>query len=286
MRVGVIGIGIIGRAVVNRMSEAEIPVSIFNRSMDRIRDLDSDNLIVQKSAEDLIKASEYVILTVSDREAIDEVLFSSSVDFSSKVIIQMGTISPQQSQDLQNKIVSAGGRYVESPILGSRREIQQKSIILLVGCVKELYSEVSELLHIFGENVHYLGAVGKASALKLAMNNLIAMHAAGMSLSLGMIKESQIDPQIFMGILKTSSLYAPMFDKKLKNWLSNEYSDPNFPTKHLLKDVDLIANYTDSIGLQTNAIRAVRAIVEKSIELGYGDEDYSAIFKTINGIKS
>lgn len=284
MRVGVIGIGIIGREVVGRLNKSEVSVSVFNRTSERISDLDPKKLRICHSPNELIEANSYILLTLSDKEAIDDVLSDTELDLSNKTVIQMGTISPAQSQELQERVRIAGGQYVESPILGSRREIQQKSIILLVGCPRDLFDKVLEFLKIFGDNVNYIGEVGQASALKLAMNQIIAMHAVGMSLSLGIIQKSQIDPDVFMNILKTSALYAPMFDKKLSNWLSNEYSNPNFPTKHLLKDVDLIEHHAESIGLHTDVIAAVKSTVKKSVAQGYGDQDYSAVFKTINKV--
>ena len=116
--------------------------------------------------------------------------------------------------------------------------------------------------------MNYIGAVGKASALKLALNHLIAMHAVGMSLSLGIVQKNNIDVDVFMRILKSSALYAPMFEKKLPNWLDREYENPNFSTKHLLKDVELIKQHVQKLGLSDEVVQAVKTIIEETVREG------------------
>ncbi|MBZ0165555.1 MAG: NAD-binding protein, partial [Candidatus Omnitrophica bacterium] len=121
-----------------------------------------------------------------------------------------------------------------------------------------------------------------AAALKLALNQLIAVHAAGFSLSLGIVERNDIDRQLFMEILRESSLYTSMYDKKLHNWVERDFSNPNFPTKHLQKDVRLISEHASEAGLNTGVLEAIRTIIDQSVERGCGDMDYSSIINVIH----
>jgi 3-hydroxyisobutyrate dehydrogenase len=62
----------------------------------------------------------------------------------------------------------------------------------------------------------------------------------------------------FMAVLRDSTLYAATFDKKLARLMNRDYAKPNFPTKHLLKDAELILNEAADLGLNTNGIAGVR----------------------------
>ena len=84
-----------------------------------------------------------------------------------------------------------------------------------------------------------------------------------------------------MSILKTSALYAPAFEKKLPRLLARHYDQPNFPTSHLLKDVNLFVDEAQQHGLNVAGITGVRAILEQTIQKGYRDADYSALFESI-----
>lgn len=124
--------------------------------------------------------------------------------------------------------------------------------------------------------------MGKASALKLALNQLIASLTASFSLSLGLVLHAGVDPDIFMRVLRNSALYAPTFDKKLDNMKNRNFIPPNFPVKHLLKDVDLILNSSSKAGLNTAQLEGARKILVDAIEKGLKEEDYSALYNAVN----
>ena len=85
-----------------------------------------------------------------------------------------------------------------------------------------------------------------------------------------------------MEILRASALYAPTFDKKLARMSDRQYDSPNFPTKHLLKDIDLFLQQAETLGLNTSSLQGIRELVQKAIDLGFSEGDYSAIFSAIS----
>ena len=89
-----------------------------------------------------------------------------------------------------------------------------------------------------------------------------------------------------MQILRQSALYAPTFDKKLQRMLDSNYSNPNFPTKHLLKDTDLFLSEAQSVALNVSSLEGVRQVLEMAQQLGLSEEDYSSLFAAINFKKS
>lgn len=284
MVIAVIGTGIIGTKIAERLLDNHYTVHVHNRTLQKMNELKLKGAAVEENVNSIISKADCLILTLSDKKTIDEVLCRNQFNFKNKIILQMGTISPAESVDLYKSITAAGGKYLECPILGSRKEIEQTNLIIMVGGSRALYKRVQPFLSQFGSDHYYIGKVGQAAALKLALNHLIASHVAGFSLSLGIVEKNKIDPKTFMGILSKSSLFAPMFDKKLKNWTTRNYSNPNFPTKHLLKDVRLIAEHAESIGLNTMVVRAIESLVQESVDQGLADLDYSSIFNTINRI--
>jgi 3-hydroxyisobutyrate dehydrogenase len=82
-----------------------------------------------------------------------------------------------------------------------------------------------------------------------------------------------------MTILRASALYAPTFDKKLTRLLDRQYDQPNFPTKHLAKDLQLFA--TSATGLNLAGVQGVQEILRRAIDLGAADQDYAALYEAI-----
>jgi 3-hydroxyisobutyrate dehydrogenase len=126
-----------------------------------------------------------------------------------------------------------------------------------------------------------MGQVGTAAATKLALNQLIGSLTSAFSISLALVQNSNVNLEAFMDILRQSALYAPTFDKKLQRMVDQNYSNPNFPTKHLLKDMHLSRTAAQAHGIDTQLIEAIIQITERSIQQGQGDSDYSALYSTI-----
>jgi 3-hydroxyisobutyrate dehydrogenase len=123
-----------------------------------------------------------------------------------------------------------------------------------------------------------IGEVGSAAALKLALNQLIASLTSAFALSLAFLSKQEVDLEKFMTILRQSALYAPTFDKKLTRMLEENYANPNFPTKHLLKDVNLFLAESEQLDLTVFPLTGVQRLLEKALSLGLADEDYSALY--------
>ncbi|MFO0766372.1 MAG: NAD-binding protein [Nitrospiraceae bacterium] len=86
-----------------------------------------------------------------------------------------------------------------------------------------------------------------------------------------------------MALLRKSALFAPTFDKKLPRLTTREYQRPNFSTRHLLKDVDLMLETSQRAGLSTLGLQGVRSLLERALEMGFSDGDYSALYEAIDG---
>lgn len=91
-----------------------------------------------------------------------------------------------------------------------------------------------------------------------------------------------VDVEAFMEVLRNSALYAPTFDKKLSRMVERNYADPNFPTKYLLKDVNLFLGEAQGIGLETSSLQGVQQLLNTAISQGLSETDYSALFNTVN----
>ncbi len=284
MKIAVLGTGLMGQPLAERLLIASLPVIVYNRTLSKVEGLKSAGATIAETPLEAIATADTLILMLSDAKAIQSVILSPETTpaLQGRTIIQMGTIAPSQSQGIQQKIQENGGSYLEAPVLGSIPEAKAGSLLVMVGATVSQFEQWQRLLSYFGPDPQLIGEVGTASALKLALNQLIAALTSGFGLSLGLIERQGVDIQKFMGILRKSALYAPTFDKKLPRMRDRHFTNPNFPTKHLLKDVDLFLSQAEKMGLNTQGLTGIREIIAKSIDLGLSDSDYSALYQVIN----
>jgi len=287
MDVAVLGTGLLGRAVAERVHAMGHNLSAYNRSVEKTLPLRRLGIRIAPTAEGAISGAKAVLLLLSDAAAIRALLFDQATRraVTGRTIIQMGTIGPSESRSIQQEVEDLGGRYLETPVLGSMAEAKAGTLLIMVGADAEYFAEWEPFLSGLGSVVRLIGPVGTAALLKLALNQLIAAETAAFALSLGLIRREGIEVETFMALLRQSALYASTFDKKLPRLLERNYEQPNFSVRHLLKDVDLILRETETRRLASGGLQGVRSLLTDTIDLGLGTVDYSALYERIDPAK-
>lgn len=280
MDITLIGTGLIGFNIAKRLklSNPKNNISVYNRRIEKALPLKEFDINILENLSDI--KSDFIISVLTNYQANLDIL-SEMDNIEGKTFIQMGTISARENFQLSNIVAFKKANYIESPVLGSKKEAETGKLLIMWSGDKNLSTKCEPIFKLLSEKCMYIGEIGKASNLKLALNQLIASLTASFSLSLGIVEKSGIDVDIFMDLLRNSALYAPTFDKKLDNMLNRNFENPNFPTKHLLKDVELILDTSKELGLNSEILNSIKTVVEDSIKLNLQDKDYSSIFNAI-----
>lgn len=285
-KIAFFGTGLLGEPMAHRLLEEKYPLTVYNRTLSKTEALKKKGAVIAKTPAEAMIAADVFIAMLSDYRAIEDVLVSRDpVLFKGKTLVQMSTISPQESLTLKERIENAGGEYLEAPVLGSIPQAKSRTLFILVGGSDAQFKKWDPLLSVFGDKRVHFGAVGKAAAAKLALNQLIASLTAAFSMSLGFLREKEVDIGKFMGILRESALYAPTFDKKFDKMMHRDFANPNFPVKHLLKDVELILGAFGDAGIHTAPLQGVKEILIEAVDKGNSEMDYSALYNAIHPAK-
>jgi 3-hydroxyisobutyrate dehydrogenase len=282
MTVSIIGIGLMGQALGERLLDKQQNLVVFNRHLDKTHKLVQQGASVAVSAQQAVSKSKICLLLLSDATAINSTLDMIEPNcFKGKTIIQMGTIAPAESVAIELRLTESGGHYLECPVLGSLPEARAGSLILMAAGNRVVFDAVQPLLGLVGKPPQYFGKTGQGATLKLAINQLIAGLTSSFALSLALVEKNEVNIEQFMSVVRDSALYAPTFDKKLDRMLSGDFSNPNFPTKHLAKDTNLFLDVAKELALNTIALEGISALLEDTIAKGLSDTDYSALYAGI-----
>ena len=285
MKLALLGTGLMGRPMAARLLKMGHALTAYNRTREKAEPVAEAGVHMADTPWEAVESAECIILMLADAGAIRSLLLPAEGSrplMAGRTIIQMGTVSPDQSLALKKDIELEGAEYLEAPVLGSFPEVEKGELVVMVGADSEQYSRWAPLLSAFSPEPFHVGPVPKAAALKLALNQLIAALTAAFSLSLGMVQRRNVDPELFMKILRNSALYARQFDKKMDRMLARDFSEPHFPTRHLLKDIRLMLAEGKSVGLETESLEGIEKVVEKAIRMGWKDTDYSSLYNAVN----
>jgi len=283
MNIALIGTGLMGQALAQHLITQQQQLTVFNRTADKLIALQQQGAQIASSAQQALETSDYCLLMLSDAAAI-WTLFNTidPTAFNNKLIIQMGTIAPDESRAIAQYITEHKGHYLECPVLGSLPEARTGSLILMAGGSVDNYQRALPLLNLIGNDPKHIGDMGQGATVKLAMNQLIAGLTSSFALSLALVEKEGIEIEQFMAIVRESALYAPTFDKKLDRMISRDFSKPNFPTKHLAKDTKLFLSVAQHLKLESCGLEGIDQLLDKALAQGLADTDYSAIYAAVN----
>lgn len=282
MKIAFLGTGLMGQKMAERLLEKGFNVTVWNRTKSKTENLKMKGADVAQTPSEAIIKSELIITMLSDFNAVCSVLFSEENNFGGKTVLQMSTIAPDESEILCDRVEQFDGEYLEAPVLGGLGQIPEGKLLPMVGSTKEQFEKWKPFLENFAESVNYMGEVGKGAAAKLACNQLIASLVTSFAMSLGYIQNEKIDVDAFMNVIRQSSYFAPAFDRKLNNMISRDFSNTNFPLKHLLKDINLALKEFFNNGINTIPLEGVKNIFLEAMRRNYSEQDYSALYSIIN----
>ena len=278
MTLALLGTGLLGSAIATRLLNAGESLVVWNRTPERCKPLLEVGAHQAASPRDAAAGANWLITVLSDGPSTASVLLDEVGDrLEGKGVLQIGTIGPDESRQLAAAVTERGGRYLEAPVLGSRPEALEGRLQLMTGGPASLMEEALPLIQLLSQEPLHLGEVGAAMGAKLALNQLIASLTHAFSLSLHLVQRSGVDLEAFMGILRSSALYAPTFDKKLERELSGDYAHPNFPTAHLRKDLNLFISAAEAAGLNSEGLQGLAQLLERSKPAGLDGLDYCAL---------
>lgn len=285
--IALLGTGLLGRAIAERLHATHHSVIAYNRTAVRALPLQACGVTVVTLPEQAIAKADVVLLVLADAAAIRSVLLAPAVRklLRGKTIVQMGTIAPGESTAIQHEVDRSGGTYCEAPVLGSLAEAKAGTLQIMMGGTEEQFIRWAPLFRSLSREPRLIGPVGAAASLKLALNQLIAAEIAAFGLSLALIQRTGVPVDTFMTLLRESALFAPAFEKKLPRLLKRDYHNPNFSTRHLLKDVELFLADATNQRLVVSGLEGIVPILRETIDHGLGELDYSAIYDIINPLR-
>jgi len=233
-----------------------------------------------------LEKTDIVLIMLNDAEAIQTTLFSDEKimkKLSKQVIVQMSTIGSTEAVIFDALCKQNNSSYIECPVLGSTPAASGGTLVLLLSAPKEISEreDVKAVLKTMGTINPISCEIGKSAAVKLSLNQIIAMHMSAISLGASIVQEHGIPLDTFWDVLKNSPIHSKYFDFKHDRLQQHNHSNPNFINLHLLKDINLALNEARLVGLDGSGLEGARKLTESAIKLGYGNDDCSALMEAV-----
>ncbi|HJW37391.1 MAG TPA: NAD(P)-dependent oxidoreductase [Candidatus Udaeobacter sp.] len=268
--VGVIGLGIIGRAVAAHLRRKGFPVFVWNRSPRPV-----PNFV--GSPGELASLCDYIQIFVSDDEALLETVEQLSADLAPRhVVLAHSTVAPDSMRAAAEVVERRGGRFVEASFTGSKPAAEKGELVYYVGGTEAALREARPILEASSKTIIEVGTVGQASAIKIATNMITAASAQAAAEALGLVQALGVPLEKFVEAMRANASYSGTLALKLPKMLDRDF-EPQFSVKHMLKDMQIASQIALSHYLDLGVTAAARHQLLEQMQWGHGDDDYSSV---------
>ncbi|MEN9765264.1 MAG: hypothetical protein RL397_1219 [Pseudomonadota bacterium] len=282
MKIGLIGTGRMGKAIVLRLLDKGYQVLVWNRTTDKLKDLQTAGAVLAQTPAALTQGSDVVISILTNAEAQQAVFESPgsgilSTDIRGKLFIEMSTVRPESSKALERKVEALGGRFVESPVGGTTGPAREGKLFAFVGAKPEAFAAAQPLLSDLCRRVEHVGPVGAGSSLKLAVNLplLVFWQAFGEALSL--VSHLNIPPERLIDILSDTPGASGAFKARSQQFVARLQGQPPFNASFNLfsirKDLQTMKAEAESLGIPVPVVTAAIQAYDEAVRSGLEDSD-------------
>ncbi|NHA45345.1 NAD(P)-dependent oxidoreductase [Helicobacter pylori] len=277
MKIGWIGLGAMGTPMATRLHDANLEVSVYNRTESKAASLKEKGVAVYTSPIDLAAKVDLIFTMLSDKTAIDAVLVPEFWEqMSKKIVVNMSTIAPLESLSLEKTAQKHQVTYLEAPVSGSLGAAKAGALLILAAGDEEVISKLKPVLVHLGSQTFYLGKVGQGTGAKLSINSLLAQMGVAYSEALLLAKHLGVDAESFLQIIGQSGMNSPLFQAKKGMWLQDNYPAA-FSLKLMLKDIRL-ANNEAGEAMKLPFLSKAEELYSQAEKSGLGELDMAAVY--------
>jgi 3-hydroxyisobutyrate dehydrogenase len=284
MDVGFVGLGVMGQPMALNLARSGVPLLVWNRTRDRAEPLRAAGARMAAAPAEVFRHTRVVILMLADDTAIDAVLGRGTPDFAAnvaeRVIVHMGTTSPEYSRGLDADVRAVGGRYVEAPISGSRKPAEDAHLVAMLAGEPDALDAVRPLVQPMCAETITCGPVPNALLMKLSVNLFLITMVTGLAEAAHFAGRHSLDLRQFAGVLDAGPMASSVSRGKALKLLDGDFA-VQASISNVLYNNRLIAEAARTAGIASPLLDVCHALFGETEALGLGGTDMIAVIRAI-----
>ena len=279
-RIGWIGLGRMGEAMVKRLLKAGHGVSVWNRTRSKAEPLVECGATLVNTKQDLA-GCEIVFTMVSTTDDLKEVLFGTgglvAGGAKPKVVVDSSSISQEGSAEIRERLEAMGVAYLCTPVSGNAKVAKAGKLLTVSSGPKALYDQVEPFLQAMARKVMWVGEGELARVWKIAHNTMFGVVIQNLCEITVLAEKAGIPRHIFLESINDSVL-GSMYTRYKTPVLTNlTFDHVTFTPKLLLKDMDLGLSAAKAYGVPMPAAAATRESIARMVGHGLDNIDFSVL---------
>lgn len=285
MRVGFIGLGIMGSRMARRLLNTTRELAVYNRTRKKAEALVAEGARWVNSPAELAREVDALFTMLSAPEVVQQ-LATGEGGFldalpADALWVDCSTVHPAFSRRMGALAGARGVRFIDAPVAGTKGPAESGELIFFVGGRSSDLEACRPLLDGMGTTVLHMGDVGQGAAMKMIVNLMLASAMSAYSEALVLGEALGLSPRTVADIILASPVAAP-FLKLKQPMIDKNAFEAHFPLRWMHKDLHLamLSAYENGVALPgVNMVKELFALAEQS---GLGEDDFAAIYRFLS----
>jgi len=291
MKVAFIGMGTMGAPMALNILAAGHEVTVHNRTREREEAVAKEGAQRAASPQEAAQGAEIIITCVSDTPDVEDIILADTGIIHgaqpASIVVDMSTISPTVTRRITAELNKKNIKMLDAPVSGGSEGAQKGTLSIMIGGEADDVAKALPVLEAMGKTITHVGSIGAGQITK-AINQIIisgTYMTVAEGLTLGI--KAGLDMQKVVQAVSGGAAGSWILNNRADNVIKNEYP-LGFRVKLHRKDLGIALNAARELGVTLPCTAFVEQIENGLIAQGYGDEDVSAIARTIreqSGVK-
>ncbi|WEV61301.1 NAD(P)-dependent oxidoreductase [Streptococcaceae bacterium ESL0729] len=282
MKIGFIGMGVMGHAIVRHFMAGGHEVFIYSRTKAKAYDLLEEGAKWEDNPLELTNHSDVVFTMVGYPQDVEEIYYGPKGifegDVKGKLLVDLTTSTPSLAEKIHERARDLGAESLDAPVSGGDLGAKNASLSIMAGGDEESFERALPLFKLIGKTFSYQGTAGKGQHTKMANQIMIAGTMTGMTELLVYAQGAGLDLE---KVIETVGGGAA------GNWSLTNYSprilrgdfSPGFFVKHFIKDLGIALDEADKMGLDLPATSLAKKLYDDLANQGFENDGTQALIK-------
>jgi len=285
-RIGLIGLGLMGRPMGLNLLKAGHALKVWNRTASRAQELVAAGAKLATTPREAAAEAEILLTMVSDPPALEEVLWGHEGKNdgalgglrAGSIYIDSSTVSPALVRKIAAACAERRVRFLDAPVTGGDWGAREGNLVFMIGGDAATLKEVEPILGVMGKKWFHLGPNGAGQTIKLAMNGILALQVGAMAEALALVMRAGLQGEQLIEVMQASMARSGVLDLKSPLMVKGEFK-PSFPLRLMHKDLGLMLDLANQLGVALPATAAAREVYSYVKGEAKEDLDYSGVMR-------
>jgi 2-hydroxy-3-oxopropionate reductase len=288
-RIGLIGLGIMGKPMARNLLKAGYALTVYDRSPASIAELAAAGARGAHSAREVAGASDIVIIMVPDSPDVEAVVLGENGVLDGAhddlLIIDMSTIAPAAARRVADAARLRGCQMLDAPVSGGDKGAIAATLSIMVGGDEAAFERARPVLEALGKTITYCGASGAGQTVKACNQIVVALVIEAVSEALVLGSKAGVQPEIILQVLGGGLAQTRVMDLRGPTMIQHRF-EPGFKVKLHRKDLGIIMQTAREYGVALPVTALVDQLFATLMERGRGDLDHSALLTVVEELSN